>query len=296
MNKTFRKAMLSTICMLVVAVVSLTGVTYAWFSQGTAAEVTGLNVQVEAATGGIMIAGASTNSFAAAGDFSNTLSLSSINFGGETGVTPVSTVGGANGFDFFKATLETPTTITTEADTSDDNVFVYYLFLRNADADVNMTINLGGNASTSAGTTGITNASANKQIATAARLGLRYIDTLDLSGTSLAEDEDAAKGNVNGDTGYGIFSNAGTAYQGVKAANDEAFAMSNPSDVTNLGAVTPTTASAWSIYVPDDSIVVVELLVWVEGQDAACINANANSAFDVTLVLDKLSETPVVAG
>ncbi len=290
MNKTFRKAMLSTICMLVVAVVSLTGVTYAWFSQGTAAEVTGLNVQVEAATGGIMIAGAETNTLPNAGSFANTLSLAGINFGSaDGGVTPVSTVGGKSGFNFFSANLVTPTTITTTADDG-SNVFKYYLFLRNADADVNMTINLGANESTTAGETMITDV-AGKQIATAARIGLRYVETKNLSGGAAT-----TNGSVNGTTGYGIFSNAGTAYQGVQAENSEAFAMSNADDKTNLGVVDPLAANEWSIYVPDDSIVVVELLVWVEGQDAACINANANSQFNVSLVLDKVSETPIAAG
>ena len=46
MKKTLRRAMLSTICMLVVAVMSLTGVTYAWFSQSTTAKVDGMTMEI----------------------------------------------------------------------------------------------------------------------------------------------------------------------------------------------------------------------------------------------------------
>ena len=61
MKNTFRKAALSTICMLIVAVVSLTGVTYAWFTQGTQATVSDFNVGVEASAGNLMIAQADGN-------------------------------------------------------------------------------------------------------------------------------------------------------------------------------------------------------------------------------------------
>ena len=56
MTKTFRKAMISTIAMLVVAVMSLTGVTYAWFTQGTDATVTSFDVSVQAADGSLTLA------------------------------------------------------------------------------------------------------------------------------------------------------------------------------------------------------------------------------------------------
>lgn len=56
MNKTLRKAMISTIAMLVVGVMSLTGVTYAWFTQGTDATVTEFNVNVQAADGSLTLA------------------------------------------------------------------------------------------------------------------------------------------------------------------------------------------------------------------------------------------------
>ena len=61
MKNTFRRATLSTICMLVVAVMSLTGVTYAWFTQGTQATVDTFDINVEASAGNLMIAMAGEN-------------------------------------------------------------------------------------------------------------------------------------------------------------------------------------------------------------------------------------------
>ena len=56
MKKTnFRKATLSALLMLVVAVVSLTGVTYAWFTSGTTAKVSGINFDVTGEAGGLLI-------------------------------------------------------------------------------------------------------------------------------------------------------------------------------------------------------------------------------------------------
>ncbi len=56
MKKTCRKAMLSTMAMLLVGVMSLTGVTYAWFSTGNNADVTDFDVTVQSATGAFQIA------------------------------------------------------------------------------------------------------------------------------------------------------------------------------------------------------------------------------------------------
>ncbi len=289
MNKTFRKAMLSTICMLVVAVVSLTGVTYAWFTQGTYSEVSGLSVQVESATGGIFIAGTlnyDAASMPAENYYSQSLDLNSASFGGAGGVKPVSTIGDADEFDFYTAKLVTPTTITTEENTVPGNVFKYYLYLRNDNSAENMTVNLGGNSLADGGTspaTIITGNAANEQgktIQNAARIGIRYVAT-----TTLEGGDATVEGSVNS-IGFGIFSNEGTPYLGVKAASEDAFEKGATG--TNVGNVTPTATTDWEISVPSNSIVVIELLVWVEGQDPACVNANAATKFDVKLYFDRV--------
>ena len=53
MKNSMRRAMISTVCMLIVAVMSLTGVTYAWFTAGADATINNVTVDVVAADGGI---------------------------------------------------------------------------------------------------------------------------------------------------------------------------------------------------------------------------------------------------
>lgn len=84
MKKTLRKAMLSTICMLIVGVMSLTGVTYAWFTSGADAAINNVTVDVVAADGGIQFSKNGTDWM------SQTTSMDEIKF------APVSTVGALN--------------------------------------------------------------------------------------------------------------------------------------------------------------------------------------------------------
>lgn len=56
MKKQLRKAMICTIAMMLVAVVTLTGVTYAWFSESNAAVVDGVTIDVVTKAGGVLMA------------------------------------------------------------------------------------------------------------------------------------------------------------------------------------------------------------------------------------------------
>lgn len=55
MKKQIRKAMIATVAMMLIGVVSLTGVTYAWFSQSTTAVVEDINMGIVAKEGGVLI-------------------------------------------------------------------------------------------------------------------------------------------------------------------------------------------------------------------------------------------------
>ena len=59
MKKQIRKAMICTIAMMVAAIVSLTGVTYAWFTMGTDATVDGIDLTLVSSNGGIYVSTAS---------------------------------------------------------------------------------------------------------------------------------------------------------------------------------------------------------------------------------------------
>ena len=50
-TRKFRKSMLSTLVILMAAVLSLTGATYAWFTTGTSAEVGSITAGVEEGSG-----------------------------------------------------------------------------------------------------------------------------------------------------------------------------------------------------------------------------------------------------
>lgn len=55
MKKQLRKAMIGTIAMMLVAIVTLTGVTYAWFTESDTSVVEGIDVGIIAADGGVYI-------------------------------------------------------------------------------------------------------------------------------------------------------------------------------------------------------------------------------------------------
>ena len=278
MRKTFRRAALSTICMLVVAVMSLTGVTYAWFTQATYSKVDGMQVKVEAATGGVFVAAANNTTMPADSAFVQNLDLA-LSAGESAGVKPVSTVGGKDGFNFFKGELVSQTNVTTTADTTTENIIKHYLFLRNTTSEA-MTVDLGhqdGFVSSIA----LTNTESTKTTADAARVGLRYVATTPNTGASGTSD-----GSVMGNTGYGIFANNVETYKGV---NGPATNMSIANG-SALADVTTTAADEFEILVPANTTVTVELLVWLEGQDNDCINDNADETFKVTLYFDKVTE------
>ena len=56
MKKQLRKAMICTVAMMLVAVLTLTGVTYAWFSESETAMVDGVKVSVVTKAGGVLMA------------------------------------------------------------------------------------------------------------------------------------------------------------------------------------------------------------------------------------------------
>lgn len=91
MKKQLRKAMICTVAMMLVAVLTLTGVTYAWFSESKDANVNALNFNVLESKGGVYI---STDGYTPT-SFTNTLML---DVGTDTYV-PVSTAG-----EFYTAT------------------------------------------------------------------------------------------------------------------------------------------------------------------------------------------------
>lgn len=292
MTKTLRKAMISTIAMLVVAVISLTGVTYAWFTQGTTTTVNGIEMTVEASTGGVLVSQDLT-----AGTWGSEITLTGTTL---TAAKPVSTIGGADAtWSFFVGEVNPAdsTQIKTSAATAGTHYIQKTLYLKN-DAATDVTVNLG----TQEGKiTGIKD-DATYNGERAARIGFRYVSVAATENNSGAEGALDTAGIKMGDvTGYAILEPNSTehfdssiatkqTYYGVKAASgDTYFKMSDATgSATYIGAVTTTdVATGVEITVPAASIVTIEVYFWIEGQDIDCINAMASSNMKVGLYFEK---------
>ena len=90
-----KKALVPAIAMVVASVIALSGVTYAWFTTGNTASVTGLDVNVQTANGiQISLDAASWRSILTADDLTNTAGKSNVAIQMPSNeIAPVSTAG-----------------------------------------------------------------------------------------------------------------------------------------------------------------------------------------------------------
>ncbi len=296
MKKTFRKAMISTIAMLVVGVMSLTGVTYAWFTQGTTGQVTGMQMTVTSAAGGVQISEDETS-------WASILPLTT----SATQVNPVSTVGGNDtgaAWSFFTAAVSETNSKMIMTDTSvAGNYIKQKLYIKNDNAaELKLAL---GKAGTEGKMTSITENNTEYNGHLASRLGIQLIGAKqvpELGGAAVTTGASVAGGK------WGILEpNAAThlagagekvAYNGVKAASKEDivtdgettfdgyFDMTS-SNETYLAAVTTNdNATTFEIVIPAQTIIEIDVYVWLEGQDSDCTNAISSSALKVDLVFE----------
>lgn len=268
MNKTLRKAMISTIAMLVVAVMSLTGVTYAWFTQGTEAKVEGMQMSVQAADGGIQVSKDGVN-------WANLITLTAEDGNIREGVMPVSTVDAEN---FFKATIDRTNDkkITTAALSPEEyaaNIWEEEIWIRNT-GSTEITVNLGDTAFVSKDA---------RNVNQAAKLAVFKITE--------EVDEETQDTSESLELLY-IFSDE--IYKGVNVASETSFEYASSGSATQISQPTKlqTSAGNCTITIPAgevndagvlEAIVKIKIVVWVEGQDAQCVNQNAASSFDLNL-------------
>lgn len=276
MSKTFRKAAMSTICMLIVAVMSLTGATYAWFTSGDTAKVDGMSMQIETAAGGLEV---STNG-------SSWASSISLGLAAKSTVKPVSTVDAKN---FASLASYDP------ADSSKAK------FVDGAGQVITQTLYLGNSGATeikvdlrNTYVKDIENTANNNtttKIADAARIAIFTVDAQDnktlvgimnpyWDGTTTAPDDAA-------ETYNGV--NATTAITATVDA-DKYVTYGSGEYTTSL---TTKTTDGLELTVPAAAAdgtrgqLKIEVVVWLEGQDAKCINANAGGAFEIALQFNK---------
>lgn len=277
MKKTLRKAMLPTICMLVVAVMSLTGVTYAWFTQGTTADVTGMKVEVSAADGGIQlrkVEGGSKTPWASSLNLDTTLSS----------VAPISSADGENFFGITVSDSDSSKYTVQKIEDTDAFVITKNIQLSNPGATpVTVALNEESviNAAANAGKT--------TDIHNAARVALIVTKHVE---KAVEDGEEGETEIVEEKTTY-IWAPEGGTYVALYGAIDTPenylVATNNVSKEVTLAA-----GEDCEIYLPANPemaenellIVDVTVVVWLEGQDSDCKNSNAGGAFDVVLQLE----------
>jgi len=113
--KNFRRKALPALTMLVIAILCLTGVTYAWFTQGSNVAVKNIDVKVTSSSGGMLVAknqnDTYTNSYDAGLVGTNQVTLSPVSTAGErihdkSGDTEIK---GSDTLNFFSGEVDTAT-------------------------------------------------------------------------------------------------------------------------------------------------------------------------------------------
>lgn len=304
MKKQIRKAMLCTIAMMVAAIVSLTGVTYAWFSESDSADVTGLNMDVVASEGGVYI---STDGYDP-DSFTTSIALDA----GNDKYSPVSTAGdySESGYlKFFSGSLEAPKDPTLKIKEIDrgskkGNYVEEDIYFDNSMGTSDIVISLEGTIISPKQVPGSTST---KPINLATRVAVVTRGALTqealLAGETYSHipvslqiyENDANSHTTQGILEYEkIDSEANSAskydYYGIKAATTEAedeagginrFAKTDTVHLKKMSTVSD--ASAIEIVVPAGSYLKTTVYVWIEGQDADCQNDVSGQAFTAAI-------------
>ena len=304
MSKTFRRAAMSSICMLIVAVMSLTGATYAWFSSADQAVVGTLNVSVIDAAGGVEISTDMEN-------WTSNLTTGLPNLA-NCKFKPISTVETlTNGaFAFYGATLGTDkNTITTK--TAADSELVantsgwveFTLYFRNTSATQPVNIDLWGTTISALEVTG-DNAEvqnkANTDVLKAVRLGMadwgditiaEGVTTTSFASaptTGLIYEPNATVHTTNGVLDGAVEGQAHT-YYGVSGVTDTAINRKAATAGVLTQVNTKKELTDMTITVDANSYAKVTFYLWIEGQDADCQNDVANTSFKLDLKLTSLA-------
>ncbi|MBE6604864.1 MAG: hypothetical protein E7639_04075 [Ruminococcaceae bacterium] len=281
---------------------SLTGVTYAWFSAGTEATVSQINVGVKTSDGGVLI---STDAEA----WTSNLQSSALGID-STALSPVSTNGAVanQALKFFTATNGDTGNITdiTLAESATGNYIKFDLYFNN---EAGAAKNIGLSANTLVNLP----ADATKHSDYAARIAIIKQSTVTTSAfyadgglTTLQANNGTAsyvyEPNATLHTAAGMrdykaqdstYDNSEKkfSYFGVGAAPETDTTQVNKyTDSNYLDAVTTYDLGTTAFELDADSFVKITVYIWLEGQDHDCQNDIAGQAFNVNL------EFTVIAG
>ncbi len=293
MKKQMRKAMLTTVCMLIVGVMCLTGVTYAWFTVGDTAKVNDFNVTVVQTDGTILLA------------MADPTSTEKLNFAGtevtfepaEGDLYPVSTVNPSTGsdFSFFKGTLASDNTLSAVADTKNYQEFTLWFY---NPGNTGRTLYLDGSVS---GIVAAASNGADYKTQLASRIGFTTYSLYEISDyqnvvpNSLSHTISTTQIiEPNATTRYNGTEGGKLSYKGLKAViaepteDQEGKTIAQVEADSTLSADVSTTELTSTsaidvISIPAKQLARVTVRIWVEGQDADCVNDVAGYDFKVSL-------------
>lgn len=289
MKKQIRKAMICTIAMMVAAIVSLTGVTYAWFTQGNQASVDGMSVTLASSNGGVLI---SETANAVDSEWKFSLTLTSATY---TNMKPASTAPGniSNGdLKFYEGVFDRGnTTDLTSKEVTGNTYFIKKdLFLRPINNnDEGKTIQFKPILTTQTGD--ITNQAI--KIAIVNQGSYTYSTAID------AEAKDCKTSDKNNvaicDFVPDTHHKTGTSqsgFYGLKAEGTFSTTHTNTSNPNVLEAYTPkypdkaTGATFPEFTMTTGQCQKVTVYIWFEGQDVDCINEIAENAKSIGISLN----------
>ena len=294
-EKTLFRTLVPTIAMLLIAVLALSGVTYAWFSSSKTAQVDSFELNVQAADGLLISAdNASWKSTMTLDEIKTAQNDVNALFTAQGGLilSPVSASSGTSNVSSGKVTF-----YKAEADgkklsgvTAAAGGYLYFdLYFQNAGSAAK-TVKLTGSDITNGADTALSSA-------LASRIGIVQGGSASIgaaisgySGTSLTILEpNATQHTQAGINDYKTYS--------VNAASDAKFDTLalckapeggviadrwNASDVA-VAMATSTAAADTTFTIPANQTTKVTFYVWVEGQDADCLNDVAGKAMSVDL-------------
>ncbi len=299
MKKQMRKAMLSTLCLLIVGIMSLTGVTYAWFSTGTQATVNSFDVNVEAAAGAILIA-----TTPASGDklsFTGSVTVNNDEYNGKN-LTPVSTTDPTG--KFYTATLSADGTkitsdeVTTNISGTTAHWIEFDLYFYNpSDTTLPVYVDGGTTVGLVSGQTGTEGSFLATRVAYTAFTPVNFASNGDITTSHSTVGatyifEPNAKIHTAAGVNAGATQNSKATYKGVKA---EATDIVLATDTASLAAVTTyEIGDATAILsLGAKQVGKVTVRIWIEGQDVDCLNDIAGKPFASNL---KFTSTAPTAG
>ena len=302
MKKQIRRAMICTVAMMLIGVVSLTGVTYAWFSESDEAIVNGLTMEVVSTDGGVYV---STMPYT---DFGTLITITPP---ADAVYKPASTAGqlDENGkLKFFNGFLSSPTdrTLDIEAITDPGNYFIRQdVYFDNSTGSTPVRISLAGTEIVPSDAARNTHLAARVAIVTHGHItqeqfhnAAEYPTTTDNANVQIYENN-AGSHTQQGYNEYRNFINGNASihdtykYFAINSIGTDVdrFNDGNPAQLTDMSTTGIVKADPNSVIieVPAGCYLRTTLYVWLEGQDADCQNNISGKPYTAEIKFTKIS-------